>query len=93
MPERRSPNELAEDTETVHDFIAFLRAMEADFRERGSEWENQTLDSFFERLAAWLESSAELDEDGNVRAAHGIDANEASWWLFAGALAVTRDYE
>ncbi|MFF9018052.1 hypothetical protein ACF09C_34485 [Streptomyces sp. NPDC014870] len=39
---------------TREDMVAFLRDLHKDFRSRGHEWENGTLDDFLEALAAWV---------------------------------------
>ncbi|MFI7005426.1 hypothetical protein [Streptomyces sp. NPDC050145] len=39
------------------ELVAFLRDLHGEFRARGHEWENSTLDDFLEALAAWVHDS------------------------------------
>jgi hypothetical protein len=43
--------------DTREEFVALLRMLRADLRERPSTWENADLDSFLDALAAWVEDS------------------------------------
>ncbi|WP_246108821.1 DUF7660 family protein [Streptomyces sedi] len=39
------------------ELAAFVRALHQDFLRSGGEWENQTLATFLEALAAWVDDS------------------------------------
>jgi hypothetical protein len=70
------------------DLAAFVLALRDDFVQRGSEWENPTLDRYLEALAAWIESSPGWYQ------AHGQSLpTEGDWTFFARALAAAVVYE
>jgi hypothetical protein len=57
------------------ELLAFVRGLHQDFRLRGQEWENQSLDRYLEALAAWMEAS-----DGWYRnAGKELPAGAAGW--------------
>ncbi|MFC3994963.1 hypothetical protein ACFOVU_03500 [Nocardiopsis sediminis] len=88
MPFPSSPASGASDVTGREELAAFIARLGAEFRERGEEWENTTLDRYLDSLAAWLRSAPgwyantgrELPED-------------ADWTLFARALAAATVYE
>ena len=43
-----------ENIRTVDDFVAFLKAMENDFKTSKCEWKNISLDDYFESVSAWI---------------------------------------
>jgi hypothetical protein len=62
--------------ETRDDFARFLSAVLADFRSTGeAEWENGTLDRFFDGLSAFA--------DARVVETPEPDQEQVSWRLFA----------
>lgn len=71
------------------DLIAHILSLESDFRERGDEWENQTIGDFLEAMSRWLSSSQSYYNNTG----QDIDATEPSWQLFADALSAAVVYE
>ena len=71
------------------EFIVFAKALYNDYKEHGENWENNTLDTFLERIAAYAE-----DIDGYY-SNKGLkeDPEKASWKLFADILAGATIYE
>ncbi|WP_420031390.1 DUF7660 family protein [Streptomyces sp. cg28] len=71
-----------------HDLVAFLRDLHRDFQQRGSEWENPTLDHFLKALATWVEGS----ESWYRHAGEELPA-AGDWTFFARALTAATVYE
>ena len=63
---------------TKSDFASFLKELHRDLRE-GDEWENATLESFLEALAAYVDDA-------------GL-ADDCDWKEFAKTLLAARVYE
>jgi hypothetical protein len=71
------------------DFAAFVDRLRADLAADPDGWENPDLDSFLEALAAYTR-----DVPGYIRnAGTAIDAERASWQVFALVLSGARVYE
>ena len=55
---------------TRQDLARFIRELANDFRSNPDEWENDTLDSFLEALAAWTDEMdgyyRDMNEDAPV---------------------------
>ncbi|MCX4398078.1 MULTISPECIES: hypothetical protein [unclassified Streptomyces] len=77
-PEPRSREEL----------VAFLRDLHKEFRTRGQEWENGTLDDFLEALAAWVH-----DSPGAYKNADEQIPPDGDWTFMARALRAATLYE
>lgn len=45
------------------EFISFLKAMESDFKSNQEHWNNTSIDSYFESIAAWISSQDECIND------------------------------
>ncbi|MFG3348108.1 hypothetical protein ACGF1Z_23995 [Streptomyces sp. NPDC048018] len=78
LPEPRSREEL----------VAFLRDLHDEFRARGHEWENNTLDSFLEALAACVD-----DCPGLYRRSGDPAPPDGDWTFMARALRAATLYE
>ncbi|WP_436772217.1 DUF7660 family protein [Yinghuangia sp. YIM S09857] len=67
--------------------IAVINELRDDFLRRGSEWENATLDSFLDALAAWLDAAPRwyADNDQELPA-------QGDWAVMARALMAARVY-
>ena len=70
------------------DFVAFVRALRRDFQDNPSAWENDTLTSYLDALAAWVE-----DMDGYLDHAGEKNAQHPSWKHLAESLLAARVYE
>ena len=70
--------DIPESIGTKSDFASFLKKLHRDLRE-GEEWENSTLESFLEALAAYVEDAG-LGDDSD-------------WKTFAKTLLAARVYE
>ncbi|MDW8807586.1 hypothetical protein P1P68_23040 [Streptomyces scabiei] len=68
--------------------MAFIAHLHDDFAERGEQWENPTLDSFLEALAAWIAASPNLY--ANLQQEMPPDGD---WAFFARALGAAVVYE
>lgn len=70
------------------DFASFVRSLSQDFKNNSQEWENDSLDSFFEAMASWIE-----DMDGYyINEGLPISQN-VNWKVFADALMAAKIYE
>ncbi|MFD7961227.1 hypothetical protein ACFV5J_10540 [Streptomyces zaomyceticus] len=59
-----------------------------DFKQRGEEWENRTVEDYLEALAAWI-----ADSPGSYRHLGEEMPPEGDWTFFARALSVAVVYE
>ena len=69
-----------------YQFADFLAGLIDDLGDNHAEWENTTLPTFLESLAACVDASHLLVKDGGFH----IDADRPSWELFALLLASAR---
>lgn len=51
-----------ESIHTVDDFVAFLKAMENDYKMNKGEWKNISLDDYFESISAWIVDTQHCDD-------------------------------
>ncbi|MFC9343605.1 hypothetical protein ACFT0G_31155 [Streptomyces sp. NPDC057020] len=70
------------------ELVTFLRDLHKEFRARGHEWENDTLDNFLEALAAWV-----LDSPGAYRNMGEQIPPDGDWAFMARALYAATLYE
>lgn len=70
------------------ELVEFLGELHREFRHRGEEWENPTLDRFLEALAAWVN-----DAPGLYRNFGEELPADSSWDFFARALHAATIYE
>jgi len=71
------------------DFASFLNNLLLDYQQNGRKWENQNLGDFLESLTAYAS-----DIDGRYQNMPvAIDANAASWRVFADILRGATSYE
>ncbi|HTL33029.1 MAG TPA: hypothetical protein VL326_07885 [Kofleriaceae bacterium] len=80
--------ERAETVSSREQFVAFLQAFEQDFRAYGANWENATLDSFVEALAAWTSVSDRYYANRGEQI-----ANMSPWRIIADGFMAARIYE
>jgi len=73
---------------TGKDFVKFLYELEKDLLAHPDEWENPTLDRFFEAMAAWV--NAVECQSRNTGDAEPL---ETSWKTFAEILHAGKIYE
>lgn len=73
---------------TKDDLILFVLNLVADYRESPNSWENATLDSFLEALAAYLE-----DIDGFYRNQNREIPDKPTWGYIADLLMGAKYYE
>lgn len=73
---------------TRADFIEFVHALVQELDRDPTSWENNTLSTFLESLAAWLG-----DADGYYAALSRTVPNQPTWELFAQSLLAARSYE
>ncbi|MFF3411559.1 hypothetical protein ACFYW8_36345 [Streptomyces sp. NPDC002742] len=73
---------------TRDELVAFVRELHQDYRRRGHGWENRTLDSFLEALAAWIAGS-----DGWYRNFDKELPANGDWTFIARALSAATVYE
>ncbi len=73
--------------QTRSDLVLFIQALRDDLRNRPQGWENMTLESFLEAIAAWTS-----DMDGYYR---NVNAGEPipSWKTFGEMLIAASTYE
>ncbi|WP_063774858.1 DUF7660 family protein [Kitasatospora azatica] len=70
------------------DLVAFIRDLHAEYLQRGTGWENASLDRFLEALASWIE-----DSPGSYRNRKLELPAEGDWTFFARALGAATVYE
>lgn len=70
------------------ELVTFLRDLHEEFRSRGHEWENNTLDGFLEALAAWVHDSPGVYYNGGEQIPRAGD-----WTFMARALHAATIYE
>lgn len=70
------------------EFVAFVRGLRQEYLRRGHEWENGSLDSFLEALAAWINDSDGWYRNVGKDLPHGGD-----WTFFARSLQAATVYE
>ena len=74
--------------QTRHDLASFISALADDLRSNPEEWENTTLGSFLDALAAWTN-----DTSGYYRNMNENVPVNPEWKTFADMLAAARVYE
>ena len=72
--------------ETYEDFVAFAVALSNDFLANGSEWENDTVDSFLEAMASW-------NIEGYYANSGQVLPEQPNWKMFAQILIAAKWYE
>jgi hypothetical protein len=77
-----------ESVNSKSDFVQFVEGLRADPGKNPDEWENPTLDSFLEAMAAWVTAS-----DDSYRNTGRPVPDNVSWRVFAEVLAAARIYE
>jgi hypothetical protein len=70
------------------DFIDFIGALLADFKDKANEWENRDLDGYLKALKAWVE-----DMDGYFQNLGERVPDQPSWKTLAQILLAARVYE
>lgn len=74
---------------TRQDFAKFLDALLADYKINIATWENRDLDSFLRALSRYA-----IDVDGFYKNTNqNVNADDASWKVFADMLMGARVYE
>ena len=73
---------------TREDFVAFLRSLVRDFRERPEQWENAGLEAYLEAMAAWVQ-----DMDGYYRKGGEKVPQHLTWKNLGEMLLAARIYE
>ncbi|KAF2519941.1 hypothetical protein E0W68_01560 [Flavobacterium salilacus subsp. salilacus] len=71
------------------DFIEFVRELYEVFKTNPEKWENNTIELFLEAMAAYAKDIQGYYDNTN----QNIDANKASWQVFADILSGARIYE
>lgn len=74
---------------TKNDFISLVETLATDFKRFPAKWENNTIDSYLETLARYLEDIDGLYKNLNI----DLNTDEASWQLFADILIGSSIYE
>lgn len=81
-------NEQADAIHSREDFVAFIRALRRDLRDRPASWENADLGSYLEALGAWVE-----DMDGYYIKKGEVVPEQTQWKYVAGMLLAAKVYE
>jgi hypothetical protein len=77
-----------EDIQTRDDLVLFVRDLLADLRSRPDAWENASLDTYLEALAAWVE-----DMEGYYRNRGEATPEPPSWKTLGEILLAATMYE
>jgi hypothetical protein len=80
---------MAEKITTKDEFVAFAKALLANFQQHPEEWENNTLVLFLHGLAGFAQNSEGYYANIGVAA----DPAQPSWRTFADLLLAARVYE
>ena len=81
-------DELTKAISSRADLVAFIRQLRCDLRDDPATWENVTLDSYMEAMAAWTE-----DSDGYYQNAGLPIPKTTSWQTLADILLAAKSYE
>lgn len=73
---------------TKAEFVELVRSLRADLVQNPEQWENVTLESFLEAMAAWVE-----DMEGYYRNNGLPHPENVPWRVFADVLLASRMYE
>lgn len=82
------PTDIIPSIQTRDDLAGFIGALADDLRRNPDAWENATLGSFLDALAAWTN-----DMDGYYRNINEEAPVAPQWKTFADMLAAARVYE
>jgi len=78
--------EKIKDIKTKNDFLSFMDLLQKDFMLNKTEWQNQTIDSYFESISSWV-------EDVQDNTFSDIDLSKTEWKTLAQLLYVGKIYE
>jgi hypothetical protein len=81
-------NEQIKNTKTRDEFINFLKELQKDFQSNQDSWENKTIDSYFQALAAWTK-----DSDGYYKNQGQPIPENVNWKAVAEMLLAAKFYE
>ncbi|MFI8825652.1 hypothetical protein [Streptomyces sp. NPDC053431] len=79
---------MSQEPRSREELATFLRDLHQEFRARGHEWENNTLDHFLAALAAWVD-----DSPGAYRNREEQMPPNGDWAFMARALGAAAAYE
>jgi hypothetical protein len=85
---RSSLNDQVRSIQTRQEFVAFVRELLHNLQASPGEWENPTLESYLEALAAWVE-----DCDGFYANRGEEVPREPSWKTLGEVLLAAKQYE
>jgi hypothetical protein len=74
-------------------FVQFLNKLQADYQQHGKAWENQTLGDFLEALSRYAEDIDGYYSNLSRIGGESINADSASWRVFADMLRGATIYE
>ena len=83
-----TPEELVSGIASRAELVEFIRELAIDLRDKPDGWENDSLESYLEALAAWTQ-----DMEGYLANAGRDPTAEASWRIFGEMLIAARVYE
>jgi hypothetical protein len=76
-----------------HDFIVFLDNLSTDYQKNGKNWENQNLGDFLNALTTYAADMEGYYHNLATTGGERIDADRASWRVFADILCGATMYE
>ena len=74
-------------------FVQFLDKLHAEYQQNGKAWENQTLGDFLEALSRYVEDIEGYYSNLSHSGGESINADFASWRVFADMLRGATIYE
>jgi len=83
-----SLNNQVESISSRQDFVGFIRSLLEDLRRHPASWENNTLESFLEAMAAWTE-----DIDGYYKNRDELTPEQPDWKVLGQILLAAKFYE
>ena len=81
-------NQQVYEIKSKSDLVDFIRALIADFKSSGEEWESLRIDDYLKALSAWLQ-----DMDGYFSNRNEEVPKTLDWKLFGMALLAAKSYE
>jgi hypothetical protein len=81
-------HEQVDDINSREDFASFVRALIQDIRQDPDSWENNTVESFLDGIAAWV-----VDLDGYYANRGEAVPEQPNWKVFGQILLAAKLYE
>ncbi len=88
MAQPSNLDEMVNTINTQADFVAFVKALAHDLQENPSDWENDSLERYFEAMAAWSH-----DMNGYFKNTNQPFPKDINWKIIGQILFAAKSYE